>query len=148
MPRTETERGSAQMGTRDDAGTPGRWTLLYALLGGAVAWSLHLLASYVLLAYGCSSAWGGTRAALAAVSIVALAVTVGSGLVARRRWLVARAVDRPTDDAWDARMGERTARVSFLMAVGLALAVVFALGVAYEALTIFLAPLCEPGVGP
>ena len=148
MPRTAIERGDAQAGTRDDAATPGRWTLLYALLGGAVAWSLHLLGSYVLLAYGCSSGWALTRPALVAVSLAALAVTAGSGLVARRRWLAARAVDRPLDDHWDARMGERTARVSFLMVVGLVLAIVFALGVVYEALTIYLAPLCEPGAGP
>lgn len=148
MPRTPAERASAQAGARDDAGTPALGTLLFALLGSAVAWSLHLLASYVVLAAGCTARWGGTRAALVAVSVVALAVTAWSGIVAWRRWRVARAVDRPTDDAWDARMGERSARVSFVMVVGLALAVVFGLGVVYEALTVFLAPLCEAGVGP
>lgn len=147
MARTPIERADAQAGTRDDAATPGLWTLLFAMLGAAVAWSLHLLASYVLLAAGCTGAWAGTRPALVAVSVVALAVSVWSGVVAWRRWRVARAVDRPTDDAWDARMGERTARVSFLMVVGLALAIVFALGIVYEALTVFLAPLCEPGIG-
>jgi hypothetical protein len=147
-PRTAIERANAQAGVRDDAGTPSTRTLLFALLGGAVAWSLHLLASYTLLAYGCTSKWAGTRPALAAISLAALAVTAWSGRVARRSWLVAREVDRPTDDAWDARMGERTARVSFLMVVGLVLAVVFSIGIVYEATTIFLAPLCEPGVGP
>ena len=61
---------------------------------------------------------------------------------------MAREVDRPTDDTWDARMGERSARVSFLMVVGLTLALVASIGVVFEAMTIFLAPLCEPGVGP
>ena len=147
MTRTPIERASAQAGTRDDAGTPGRWTLLFALLGGAVAWSLHLLGSYVLLAYGCTSEWGATRTALLVLSVAALAVTAWSGLVARRRWIVARDLDRPSDDAWDARMGERTARVSFLMVVGLVLAIVFGLGIFYEALTVWLAPLCEAGAG-
>jgi len=32
--------------------------------------------------------------------------------------------------------------------VGLALAIVSTIGVVFEAITIFLAPLCEPGVGP
>lgn len=146
-PRTATERAGAQAGTRDEAATPGRWTILFALLGGAVAWSLHLLGSYVLLAWGCAREWAGTRPALAAVSVVALLVTVASGLVARRRWVIARQVDRPTDDAWDARMGERTARVSFLMVVGLVLALVFGLGIVYEAITVFLVPLCEAGAG-
>ena len=150
-PRTALERAEAQAGTArragDDAATPRPRTLLFALLGSAIAWSLHLLASYVLLAAGCTGRWAGTRPALVAVSVVALALCAWSGLVAWRRWRAARRVDRPTDDAWDARMGERTARVSFLMVVGLALAIVFGLGVVYEALTVFLAPLCEAGVG-
>ena len=146
--RRDIERADAQAGTRDDAATPGLPTLLVALLGGATAWSLHLLASYTLLAYGCTSRWAGTRPALVAISIAALAATIGSGIVARRRWRMAREVDRPTDDTWDARMGERSARVSFLMVVGLTLALVASIGVVFEAMTIFLAPLCEPGVGP
>jgi hypothetical protein len=146
MPHTPIERADAQAGTRDDAGTPALSTLLFALLGGATAWSLHLLASYTLLAYACSSGWGGVRTALVAISLLALGMTAWSGVVARRRWRVARAIDRPEDDAWDARMGEGTARVSFLMVTGLALSLIFALGIVYEAVTIFLAPLCAAGV--
>jgi len=148
MRRPAIEDAEAQAGARDDAATPELWTLLVALLGGITAWSLHLLASYTVLAFGCTSRWAGTRPALIAVSIAALAATIGSGVVARRRWRMAREVDRPTDDRWDARMGERTARVSFLMVVGLVLAIVSSIGVVFEAITIFLAPLCEPGVGP
>ncbi len=146
--RPEHERAAAQGGARNDAATPRSSTLLVALLGGMTAWSLHLLASYTLLAFGCTSEWAGTRPALVAISIAALAASVGSGIVARRRWRMAREVDTPTDDAWDARMGERTARVSFLMVVGLVLAIVSSIGVVFEALTIYLAPLCEAGVGP
>ena len=148
MRRPEREHAEAQSGARDDAATPSSSTLLVALLGGMTAWSLHLLASYTLLAFGCTSKLAGTRPALVAISIAALVATVGSGILARRRWRMARAVDTPADDAWDARMGERTARVSFLMVVGLVLAIVSSIGVVFEALTIFLAPLCEPGVGP
>jgi hypothetical protein len=56
----------------------------------------------------------------------------------------ARAVDRPTDDRWDARMGERTARVSFLMVMGLVMAALFALGIAYQAAPVLLAQTCAP----
>lgn len=146
MPHTPIERADAQGGTRDDAGTPALPTLLFALLGGATAWSFHLLASYTLLAYACSSGWSGARPALVAIALVALAVTAWSGVVARRRWRVARAIDRPEDDAWDARMGERTARVSFLMVTGLVLSLIFALGIVYEGIAVFLAPLCPAGV--
>jgi hypothetical protein len=145
--RPEHERAGAQAGTRDDAGTPGLWTLLWALLGGAVVWSLHLLASYVLLAYACTTDWrAGARTTLAAASVVAVALTAWSAVVAWRRWHIARALDRPVDDAWDARMGERTARVSFLMVVGLVSAIVFGIGIVYEAITLWFVPLCEPGV--
>lgn len=146
MPRTEIERAAAQGGTQDDAGTPRPRTLLFALLGGAVAWSLHLLIAYTLLAWACTSGFGGTRALLVAVGAAALAVTAWSGAVAWRCWRVARALDRPEHDAWDARMGERTARVSFLMVTGLILAMFFSLGIVYEGLTIFFVPLCQAGV--
>jgi hypothetical protein len=43
-------------------------------------------------------------------------------------------------------MGERTARVSFLMVVGLITAAIFGLGIVYDTLTIWFVPLCEPGV--
>ena len=145
--RAPNERATAQAGLRDDAGTPELWTLLWALLGGAVVWSLHLLVSYVLLAYGCTSEFRtGVRPTLTAVSAVAAALTVWSGWTAWRRWHVARDQDLPEDDAWDARMGERTARVSFLMVVGLISAAIFGIGIIYEALTIWFVPLCEPGV--
>ena len=82
---------------------------------------------------------------IVAVSLVALAANGASGWVAWRRWRVSRAVDRPEDDAWDARMGERTARVSFLMVVGLASTILFGLGIVYEAFAVWMVPLCEPG---
>lgn len=144
---TQSEIGRAGARDRiDDAGTPRPSILLAALLGGGVAWSLHLLASYTLVAFACTTGWRGVRAALVTVSVVALAATAGSGWLAWRRWQIARAVDRPEDDAWDARMGERTARVSFLMVVGLILSVLFGIGIVYEALAIWMVPLCEPGV--
>ena len=148
MPHTAIERADAQAGTRDDAGTPALHTLLFALLGGAAAWSFHLLASYTLLAYACSSHWGGVRPALVAIALVALALTASSGLVARRHRRVARAIDRPLDDAWDARMGEHAARVSFLMVTGVVLSMLFTLGIVYESVVIFLAPACPAGVWP
>ncbi len=142
---TGVERAAAQAGV-DDAGTPGLWTILLAVLGPPTWWSVHFLLSYVLVTFACTTGWAGARPALTAISAVALALTVWSGATARRRWHHSRDVDRPTDDAWDARMGERTARVSFLMVVGIALAIVFSIGIVYEVLAVWLVPLCEPGV--
>ena len=139
------ERAGAQAGT-DDAGGTKLATLLWALLGGAIVWTVHLLATYTLVAYACTTGWrDGAREALLAISVAALALCAYSGITARRRWHVSRAVDRPEDDAWDARMGERTARVSFLMVTGLILAILFSIAIVYEALTLYLVPLCEPG---
>ncbi|MGH7638533.1 MAG: hypothetical protein ACREOK_12870 [Gemmatimonadaceae bacterium] len=148
MARTGIERAEAQGGTLDDAGSPRPAVLLVALLGGAAAWTFHLLGSYVLIAWACSSGVNETaaRVALAGVSAVALIAAGVVAFIARRRWRIAREIDRPLDDAWDARMGERTARASFLLVVGLVLAGVFAVGILYEGITVFLAPLCEPGV--
>lgn len=145
MPQPRIERAGAQAGT-DDAGTPRPAILLIALLGGGLAWSLHLLASYVLVAFACTTDWGGARVALALLSLAALGTTGASGWLAWKRGHIARAVDRPEDDAWDARMGERTARVSFLMVMGLISAILFAIGIVYATLTIWIGPLCEPGV--
>lgn len=141
------ESAGSQAGTGDDVGTPPLGTLLWALLGGALVWSLHLLVSYVAVAWACTRQTELTgRAVVAMISVVALTLTAWSGLVARRWWLVARERDRPTDDAWDARMGERTARVSFLMVVGLVAAILFGLGVLYEAIAVFFVPMCQPGI--
>jgi len=141
------ERQGSEAATRpgtDDAGTPSRGALLVALLGGPAAWTTHLLAANALVGYACSESWGGVRVALVVLTVVALAGAVASGLLSRRLWMRARAVDRPTDDRWDARMGERTARVSFLMVMGLVMAALFALGIAYQAAPVLLAQTCAP----
>lgn len=131
--------------TADDAGTPSRTALLVALLGAPVAWTVHLLAAYGLVALDCSTRWSGGRGAVGALTAVALLGAGASGLLARRLWVRARAADRPADDAWDARMGDRTSRVAFLMLVGLVLAVLFAVAIAYQAAPVLLVPVCSAG---
>lgn len=140
-------RRSAQSTERrvDDAGTPGTWVLLIAVLGSAVAWALHFAASYAVVGYACASGWRGVRPTVVAISLVALAAALGSGWTAWRRWRISRAVDQPADDTWDARLGERTARVSFLMVVGLASAILFLLGIVFDAFAVWMVPLCEAG---
>lgn len=131
----------------DDAATPSLPALLVALLGAPVAWTVHLLAAYTLVALDCSTRWDGGRGAIAALTVVALLGAGASGLLARRLWMRARAVDRPTDDTWDARMGDRTSRVGFLMVVGLVMAVLFAIAIAYQAAPVLLVPVCSPARG-
>ena len=135
------------MTAADDAGTPSRTALLVALLGAPVAWTVHLLAAYVLVALDCATRWDGGRVAIAALTLVALLGAGASGLLARRLWVRARTADRPTDDAWDARMGDRTSRVAFLMVVGLVMAVLFAIAIAYQAAPVLLVPVCSAARG-
>jgi len=128
----------------DDAATPSTPVLLAALLGGPVAWTLHLFVSYAVVAADCATRWSGARVTVVIVTVVALLATAASGLLARRLWMRSRAIDRPTDDHWDARMGERTARVSFLMVSGLVLSILFGIAILYAGLpTIYLAT-CPP----
>lgn len=131
----------------DDAATPSLPAILAAVFGAPVAWTLHLFAAYTLVAYACSVQWGGVRTALVVLTLVALALAVASGLLARRLWARSRAVDRPTDDQWDARMGERTARVSFLMVMSLVMAGLFAVGILYQAAPVLLAQPCPVHAG-
>ena len=79
MGQGETEH---QLGT--ETAPTGR--LLFALLGGAAAWSLHFLAGYAALAIGCVAGWSGIRAGQAigtlALLVVALNTAVDLGALA------------------------------------------------------------------
>ncbi|MDF1504875.1 hypothetical protein [Roseisolibacter sp. H3M3-2] len=124
------------------APVPSRWTLLAAVLGAPVAWAAHLLVTYAVVAYACTSdRFAGARAGLLIVSALFAALALGAGAVARRCWRGARAGDAPLHDRLDAR----TAHVAMLAVVGMAGALLFGLGIVYEAATIWFAPLCEPG---
>lgn len=71
---------------------PSRSALWFGLLGGGLAWTLHLLAAYVIAEFGGVSGWGKTQFLgisgrawlLLTVSLVALLGAVGAALVARR----------------------------------------------------------------
>ena len=128
----------------DDAATPSTPLLLAALLGAPVAWTLHLFVSYSVVAVDCATRWGGGRIAVVVATVVALLATAACGLLARRLWMRSREVDRPTDDHWDARMGERTARVSFLMVSGLVLSILFGIAILYAGLPVIFLATCPP----
>jgi hypothetical protein len=130
----------------DDAGTPSWPVLLLALLGAPVVWALYFSVAYALVAIDCGTSWANSRFVIAIVTIVAMAMTLGCGFLARRVWIRARTIDRATDDSWTARMGERTARVSFLMVSGLLLSVLFTVAVAYAGVPLFFLPTCPAAV--
>ena len=96
--------------------------LLFALLGGALAWTLHLFASYAVVAVGCLHGWSGARPSLAVVTLAALALAVGAGIVAVRP---------ASGDA------ER-----FTLGLGARLSALFGFLIVLGGLVPFLAPLC------
>ena len=68
------------------------WLLWFGVLGGAIAWLLHLLLSYGVSEFGCVSAFAETRLLgfsgvawlEAGVSLLALILASGASLIAQR----------------------------------------------------------------
>lgn len=72
-----------------------------------MAWALHLLVSYAVVAAGCATRWNGTVPALVTITVACAAASAGAGVVAWR----------------DRNEAEPTARL--LAAIGLGLAMLF-----------------------
>ena len=104
--------------------------LLVALLGSPLAWVVHLLASYLIVAMWCAARWDGIGVAIAGITLLCAAGAIASGALALRRWRHSRAgLGRDNEPgvpgSWDDRMSERGARVVFLSVMGLFMAAVF-----------------------
>ena len=83
-------RASAESAQRDDAAaqaerrTLRNWARLwYGALGGAVAWSLHLLASYAILPVACAA---GSTLPIHALTLVFALATIGAGVASFASW--------------------------------------------------------------
>jgi hypothetical protein len=88
--------------------TPVRAALWYSLLGGPIAWSAHLLASYPLVSVACQL---GTTTPLHLVTAITAAIAAGAGLTGA---LVYRRVPRQSD----AGLGNGPARARFMALAG------------------------------
>ncbi len=130
MTQGETEH---QLGTET---APTGW-LLFAVFGGAAAWSLHFLASYAALAVGCVAGWDGIRALLAIGTLVLLAVAVWSTVVAWREW---RRVSG--NQPWDAALGEPRGWFAYLMLTGVLMGIVSAFTIGLEGWGTLALPVC------
>ena len=106
--------------------------LLFGLLGGPLAWAIHLLASYGLVAIACLNGWTEARLALGIVTVVALAVAIGAGIVAARTAARAPLLDAVT--------GGAAAR--FTLGLGTRLSALFGFLILLGGLVPFMAPLC------
>jgi hypothetical protein len=111
--------------------------LLFALLGGAAAWSLHFLGSYAVASIGCVAGWRGIREMLAVGTLVLGAIAVWSTLVAWRDWRRVSA-----GQSWDAALGEPRGWFAFLMLTGVLMGIVSAFTIALEGFGTLMLPVC------
>ena len=111
--------------------------LFVAVFGGAIAWSLHLVLSYLVIGLACrpegpllqAGSWV-TTAILLALSAAAAAVTVGAAIVAAR---IRRADGEPA---------ERGGSWRGLGLVGLVLNAVFLVAILFAGSAVFALPAC------
>ena len=121
--------------------------ILLSLLGAPVAWTVHLLVSYVVVALACATSWGGARVLIAVLTIAGVAAAVAAGVLALRLWRQGQAALRTDAEpgepgAWDDRMGERGARGVFLAVVALFMAILFGYLIVLQGLPPILEPVC------
>jgi hypothetical protein len=101
-----------------------------ALLGAAAAWTIHLNASYAIVALGCASVLSRPGPWLAALTLAAAAGAVASGAVALLGW---RAAVRAQHE-----------RQRVLMVVGTLAAAVFITAIVLEGVVPAFLPYCPP----
>lgn len=110
-----------------------------ALIGGPLAWTLHLGLSYLVVALACTTGWGGATATVAVLT-VALAIVAGAtGLLALRRW---RDVQRAP--SWEHALNEAGGQEGLLFLVGIMLSALFVLLIVLNGVSPFLVPVCPP----
>lgn len=111
--------------------------MLFAVLGGALAWSLHFLGSYAILSVGCVARWEATTGIVVAGTAVLTALAVWSTAVAWREWR------RSSDDQpWDTALSEPRGWYSWLMTVGILMGLTSAFAIALEGFGTLMLPLC------
>jgi hypothetical protein len=116
---------------------PATGATLFAVIGGAVAWTLHFVGSYALVAVGCVAGWPGLRISLAIGTAALAALAAWSTLAAWRGW---RRVS--PGQGWDSALSEPRGRVAFLMLTGVILGGISLLAILLEGLGTLALPLC------
>ena len=129
---------------------PSRARMIVAVVGAPLAWTLHLAASYVMVAVWCASEWGGLGIAVGVATLVCAALAVMSGATAYGLWregqaMLRRDAEPGKPEGWDSRMGERGARGAFLAAMSLGSALLFAFLILLQGLPPLFTPPCWAG---
>jgi hypothetical protein len=112
--------------------------LLFALLGAPLAWTLHFLVSYFLVALFCAAAWEGAGAAIGAATVVSVVVSAASGVVAYRAWRARR-----NAQSWDAALAEPAGWAAFVLVMGMLGSALFTALIVLEAVPPLFVPTCS-----
>ena len=105
--------------------------LLFVTLGPAVAWGVHFLLSYFLIALGCTTGWQRTDAAIGVATVLLAVVTGLAGWMAFRNW-------RPRGEGgtrWESVVSDPGGRRNFLLLIGMMSAALFGLLIIMEGLS-------------
>ncbi|HEX6644402.1 MAG TPA: hypothetical protein VF037_06985 [Gemmatimonadales bacterium] len=116
----------------------------FAALGGPLAWVVHFMGSYVLVALACTTGWEGLGATLAAATVMLAIVAGATTIVGLRGWRRTRAPQR-----LDAALNEPRGWRAFLMLSGIVLGALSAFTIVLQGLSALLVPACsQSGVIP
>jgi hypothetical protein len=151
----------------NDASTPTRlglraapWLLWYGVLGGATAWSLHMIVDWGIDETVCRS--GNTsmvgvplRPLLLGLVLFFLLLAIGSAVVAYRHWRTLDSANEAEEFSADwkthdiapgqgesAVLALRRRRASFMALVGLVIDVLFILMLAFSVAATLVLPVC------
>lgn len=132
---TEPDRPDPRAATGDpnDGRPVGNAALFFGLLGGAIAWSLHLLASYPLVGVACHFAGD---IILNAVTLATATLALAATVVAWRSWrLIRHAEPRP-------EIENRLRRARFMALSGMILSGFFLFVTVVEGMPVWLQGAC------
>jgi hypothetical protein len=130
MSQGETEQAVGTAGTST-------WRTLFAMFGGAIAWTLHFLGSYAVVAIGCVAGWPSTRLIVAVATAALAALALCSTLVAGREWRRSGGEQR-----WDTALSEPRGWYSWLMTFGVLMGITASFTIVLEGFGTLMLPLC------
>jgi hypothetical protein len=107
---------------------------LLVLVGGGVAWTLHLFAGYFLVSVGCPRAWPALGWWIAAATALTATAAIGVGVSGLRAWRRSR----PGENDADAEEARR-----LVFAVGGLLAALFTVAILLAGLAAVVLPPCQ-----
>jgi hypothetical protein len=112
---------------------------LTALLGGPVAWTLHFMASYGVVAVACALGTSGAGVILGVMTVLLAAAALASGLLAFLRWRTADGEAR----TGSAPVGQgRGDAERVLMVVGMLGASLFTVAIVLQGVVPIFVPTC------